>query len=145
MYGILYPKTDNNLCTVVWFLSTRLLGIRTIKTAINTLLENHIESPSFLSVKDTLAEYGIESAAVRKGSYTYAEFETPFVCAIQQEDWGRSNFTVVTEARADKITYLDPLTGKLNVISTAAFEQLDKEVILLVDGSATKDDPFFRF
>src|SRR5690606_19218548 len=115
-------------------------GLRATHSTINALLEKHIEYPSLLSVKDTLSEYGVESVAIRKGNHGFRDFDVPFVCAIQQEDWGTPNFSVVTEANTETITFLDPLTDKLKTISVAAFGQLDKEIILLLDGTAGKDE-----
>lgn len=115
--------------------------IRVTESTLNIFLDEHIEYPSLLAVKDTLHKFGIESAAVRKGKHAYADFEMPFICAIQQEDWGQACFTVVTAADDDKITYLNPATHNLKAIPVLEFNRMDKGVILLLDGSAGEDEP----
>jgi len=79
-----------------------------------------------LTLKDVLFEYGIESAAVRKGSYTYEDFETPFMCSIQREDWSHSAFTVVTANDEGQISYLYPISNKIATVSLTDFEKMDK-------------------
>lgn len=73
------------------------------------MLQDHINYSSLLSVKDTLSEYGVESVAMKKGNYDCSNFETPFLCSIQKEDWPYTYLTVVTEIQGEHIWYLDPM------------------------------------
>lgn len=130
---------DDSLLLATQFI-TGHFQIKATKTYLSDQLEKHIDFPSLLTVKDVLFEYGIETAAVRKGTYAYVDFETPFICTIQKEDWGQPVFTVVTSVSEEEIQYLDPLDHKLNTISISAFEKIDKEIILLLDESNKKDE-----
>lgn len=131
---------QNNLFMVCDFLLDKL-KINYSKDNIYNSLEDHIEYPSILSLKDVLSIYGIESVAIRKGEYNYADFETPFICSIQKEGWMQPNFTVITYAEDDGIEYLEPLTNSLQRISIEEFEKIDKNIILLVETSSAKDEP----
>lgn len=104
------------------------------------LLESHSDYPSLLAVKDTLEHYGVQSAAIRKQDYNYSDFEVPFICSIQQSDWSHSNFTVVSYTDESVIRYLDPKSYKEKEVSHAEFNNLDKEIILLLDGEQAKDE-----
>jgi uncharacterized membrane protein/thiol-disulfide isomerase/thioredoxin len=117
-----------------------LFGVRHTQTRVDRLLKDHLDYPSLLSIKDVLSEYGIASVAIQKGKYAYNDFETPFICAIQQEDWPQPGFTVVTDCTSDRISYLDPLSGKVKTSALATFEQMDKEIVLLLDGEHGKDE-----
>lgn len=137
---LLVSKKESNLFTVIDY----VLSINKIKHTslyINKAIENHIESPSLLAIKDILSKYGVESVAIRKGDYSYSDFEPPFICSIQQEDWVNANFTVVTESEGVEICYLDPLQDKISTTSLAKFEAIDKEVILLLDSDGKMDEP----
>ncbi|WP_316820462.1 vitamin K epoxide reductase family protein [Pedobacter gandavensis] len=135
-------QTDNLVSTAKFI--TDHFQIKTTKTSLLSHIEHHIDYPSLLTIKDTLLEFGIESAAIKKGNYSYADFDTPFVCAIQQEDWGQASFTVVIEANNEEIQYLDPLTNSVTTIPTHEFENLDKEIMLLLDGDQKKDEPSYN-
>lgn len=103
-----FNKRVSNIENVINYFLT-LHSIKHTSAHLQESIDSHVESPSMLSVKDVLFEYGIESAAVRKGSYTYEDFEAPFICSIQEEDWGQSAFTVVTANEGGEISYLDPV------------------------------------
>lgn len=133
-------KKESNLFSVIDY----VLSINKIKHTsfyINSAIENHIESPSLLTIKDILSEYGIESVAIRKGDYSYSDFEPPFICSIQQEDWRHANFTVVTENEGVGMNYLDPLKDRICTISLTKFEAIDKDVILLLDSDGKMNEP----
>lgn len=107
---------------------------------VSNLVNDHLEYPSVLAVMDTLSGYGIKIAAIRKGNYSYAEFEVPFVCAIQRADWPQSYFTVVTAVGDGGVSYLDPVENRVTLSSLCDFEKMDKEVVLLLDGANAKDE-----
>lgn len=107
-------------------------------------IENHVDYPSLLTVKDTLGNYGIDSAAVRKGNLSYADFETPFICSIQHETWPMPAFTLVTQCDAETIGYFDPTSDKLVKCALKDFEKIDKEVLLLLDAEDKKDEPGYH-
>lgn len=111
---------------------------------LKMLLDDHDEHTSLLAIKDILLEYGIESVALKKGDYSYQEFETPFICAIQQEGWPIMRFTVVWDVGEDKICYLEPGVNRDRTISLLEFEQIDKDIILLTDATNKKNEAKFK-
>ncbi|QJB34872.1 thioredoxin domain-containing protein [Chitinophaga oryzae] len=132
-------KRESDLFNICSYL-LRSLKVNFTSRGLLDALEDHIEYPSLLSVKDTLFKYGIASDAIDKGTYSYEVFETPFICSIQQEDWPDAKFTIVTVAEAGNIEYLDPLTDKPVHIPVGDFEKIDKHVILLLDTTAPKHE-----
>jgi len=138
-FNFLQSKKQSDLYCVCEFV-LESVNIRYTRSNLQNLLEAHVEYPSLLSIKDVLAEYGVVSMAVRRGSHVYGEFETPFICSIQKEGWSSSSFTVVTSADESDLTYLDPLTQKLVNVPIAEFQKIDKEIILLLDGEMAKDE-----
>lgn len=139
MYTILKPKLKGDALLVCDKILT-YFNVQHTRTSVNRRLEDHLDYPSLLCITDTLSDYGIESAAIRKGTYSYAEFEAPFVCSIQQEDWGVPSFTVVSNVDSERVTYLDPITAEKKSVAIVEFEQMDKEVVLLLDGDGKKDE-----
>lgn len=138
----LTKKREDNIYNTCFFL-IKSLNLNFTKIGLSSKLANHLYYPSLLSIKDVLAQYGIESAAIRKGKHKYSDLETPYICSIQKENWSVPNFTIVTSADDNKIEYLDPSINSLNTISTSQFEQIDKNIILLLDSSTVKDEPDF--
>lgn len=116
-------------------------SIRHSSLFLNKLLQDHVDYPSLLSIKDVLLEYGIDSAALRKGNYNYYDFETPFICSIQKEGWHKGRFTLVSEVNQTYITFLDPETNLFTQTLLSDFEQIDKGILLLTDASKKKDEP----
>ncbi|QNL49825.1 thioredoxin domain-containing protein [Olivibacter sp. SDN3] len=108
------------------------------------LLASHEEYPSLLAIKDVLSRYGIDSDAVRKGNYAYSDFETPFICLIQQEDWSRPSLSIVLNADEEEICYLDPISSKDKIVSVSEFEQIDKQIVLLLDGDGAVDEENYQ-
>ncbi|WP_447768130.1 vitamin K epoxide reductase family protein [Sphingobacterium faecium] len=124
-----------------------LLNISEIKFNQQILaekLQDHLDSPSLLTIKDCLQEYGIDSAAIRKGDYSYTDFELPFLSSIQQEDWAYPNFTVITDVTNQQITFLNPITNRTETISIEHFELIDKGIVLLIDTSSKTDEPNYN-
>ena len=107
-------------------------------------IEEHPDHQSFLPIKDVLSSYGVQSVAVRKGNYSYSDFETPFVCNIQYDNWAVPNFALVLKAENDLITYLDPILTIEKTIAIKDYEKVDKGVVLLLDGDNTFDEPNFK-
>lgn len=136
---LLKPRREHNIKMVCQNLFN-IYGIKYSDLNVEKLVEEHIDSSSLLSIKDTLFEYGIESVGIRRKNYNYYDFETPFICAIQQEDWSSASFTLVSSIDETSITYLDPLTNKFKETSLYDFDQLDKGIVLLVDDSNKKDE-----
>ena len=134
-----YQTTEGNILQICNYVLNQFL-IKHNKSQLDYLIERHIESNSLLAVKDVLYEYGVESAAIRKGNYSYSDFETPFISSIQQEDWPYANFTIITNVNDGQITYLDPIKNKIIITFLEEFERIDKGVVLLIDGSAKMDE-----
>ncbi|WP_164122321.1 vitamin K epoxide reductase family protein [Sphingobacterium sp. xlx-130] len=133
-------KKENDILNISKFL-LRGLNVKFTSKNLSDKLVNHAEYPSLLSLKDILFDYSIESAAIRKGEYSYSDFETPFICSIQKEGWSKPSFTIVTKAEDNGIEYLEPLSNSIQSISLQDFEKIDKNIILLMDTSAAKDEP----
>ncbi|HAL52526.1 MULTISPECIES: vitamin K epoxide reductase family protein [Sphingobacterium] len=129
------------------FLSTEyilnILEIRFSRSNLKTLLEEHVDYPSFWTVSEVLRKFGVRSAAVKKNKYEYTDFEVPFICTIQKKVWGEPEFTVVTSVNGEEITYLDPHKNVLITDLTKEFESIDKEIILLIDGTNKIDEADF--
>lgn len=138
--NIVEAQKQNDLLNTCRFILTNTKAKFT-KTGISSSLEDHIEYPSILSLKDTFSVYGIESVAIRKGTYNYYDFETPFICSIQKEGWSKPAFTIVTKAEDNGIEYLEPLSNSIQHISLDEFEKIDKNIILLLDTSTVRDEP----
>ncbi|MGN7819861.1 vitamin K epoxide reductase family protein [Chitinophaga sp. 22536] len=136
---IITGRKQGNVFNVCHFL-LEMLKVNFTVRGLADALRQHISFPSLLSLKDILFLYGIESVAIQKGRYRYSDFETPFICSIQQEDWPEIHFTIVTRTEADTIEYLNPLTNKLALLSLEEFEKIDKNIILLMDTSAPKHE-----
>lgn len=97
-----------------------------------------------LTVVDSLSAYGIENAAIRKGDNEFADFETPFVCAIQQPDWAQPYFTVVSAVAENEISYLDPIKKVVRSIPVEDFNKMDKDIVLLLDTDQATHEPDFE-
>jgi len=115
-------------------------GIKHSNIYLEELLSEHQSPTSLLAVKDCLSEYGIESAAVNKGNHAYLDFELPFICVIQQADWPKAAFSVVTEISSETVEYLDPQTRRIASMTLTNFETIDKGVLMLFDASASRDE-----
>lgn len=139
IFSILRKERESNVLAVCTSLLNKF-GIRYTKYTLENLLQDHINYPSLLSVKDTLSEYGVESVAMKKGNYDYSDFETPFLCSIQKEDWAYTYLTVVTEVQGEHIWYLDPMTNAAVRNTIDEFELIDKNIVLLIDDTAKHDE-----
>ncbi|KGE13337.1 vitamin K epoxide reductase family protein [Sphingobacterium deserti] len=107
---------------------------------LSNSLSSHLEPFSLLSVQDILDSYGIESAAVRLGDYQYNDFETPFICVLQREHWPHPALTVVKQAAEDQVSFWDPEHKRMERVSVRDFSKIDKEVVLLLDDGAKRDE-----
>ncbi|WP_286851338.1 vitamin K epoxide reductase family protein [Sphingobacterium sp. UBA7253] len=132
-------KKSNNLLSVCSYVLNRY-KVKFTERRLKELLESNVDYPSLLSIKDALGEYAIQSAALRKGDNSYDDFELPFICSVQKEGWSNSQFTVVSKADNNSITYLEPLTDKINTLTFVEFSYIDKGVVLLLDGSGAKNE-----
>lgn len=138
----LFKQKESNIKHVIDYFLT-MHAIKYTSFHLQESIENHIDSSTMLTVKDVLFEYGIESVAVRKGNYTYEDFEVPFICSIQKDDWSNSAFTIVTANENGKISYLDPINNEVLTIDLAVFESMDKEIVLLLDAEHKKNEVNF--
>lgn len=127
-------SAEGNILQICTYVLSQFF-VKYSKSNLDYLLENHIESNSLLAVKDILYGYGVESAAIRKGNYSYSDFETPFISSVQQEDWPNANFTVITNVNDGYVNYLDTIKNKIITTSIEEFERIDKGIVLLIDGS----------
>lgn len=115
-------------------------NIKFTRRKLLSFIENHLDYPSLLSVKDTLEEYGIQSAAIRKGDYQYSDFEIPFVCLIQRSSWSNAEFVLVKDVGDETISYFDPVERVDKIDTLLFFEKLDKGIVLLLDPENRKDE-----
>jgi len=141
MFSKLRSKRNNSLNVSAFILKN--FSVKYTIGKLKEILEDHIDYPSILSLKDVLGGYGIQSTAIRKGAYSYCDFETPFVCNIQRKKWPSASFTVVIKNDNEIISYLDPSTNNITNISLSEFEQIDKGIILLLDDSKKEDEVNF--
>ena len=139
MLNFLYAKKESDL-NIVCQNILDIFQVKYSKLNLKNILDNHVDNSSLLTIKDTLFEYGVESAAIKKGSYNYVDFETPFICSIQKEDWHKASFTVISHVNDMEITYLDPQNNKFVTIPLVEFESIDKGVVLLTDNTHKKDE-----
>lgn len=139
MIKLFLTKRVSNIENVLHYFLT-LNSIKHSSLHLQEAIDNHVEDPSMLTVKDVLFEYGVESIAIRKGNYSYEDFETPFICSIQQDGWSQSSFTVVTANDGGQISYLNPISNKIVSIGMFEFESMDKEIVLLLDVDHKKDE-----
>lgn len=115
-------------------------GVRYTSLGLRDYFESHPDYPSLLTLKDVIEKYGIKSAAVRKGGYGYGDFELPFVCAVQRSDWPSQAFSLVTDVGDNQITYSDPFSGRIFKEALFKFEEIDKGVVLLLEGENKRDE-----
>lgn len=107
-------------------------------------LEKNVYFPSMLCVNDVLNLYGIQSGAIRKGEYQYDDFETPYLCTVQEDDWPYPHYVVVTEADQKIIKYIHPNSGRSIEATLDQFNKIDKGVILLIDNHGKIDELDYR-
>ncbi|WP_270087397.1 vitamin K epoxide reductase family protein [Sphingobacterium sp. SYP-B4668] len=143
MIEALFPKKESNIQRVIDYFLT-ISQVNHTSLHLKEAIEGHVESPSMLSIKDILFEYGIDAVAIRKSNYSYEDFETPFICSFQQQDWSKPAFTVVIANEDDKISYLDPIGNTVKTIALTDFEAMDKEIILLLDTQQKKEELNYR-
>lgn len=142
MINFIERSRKNNLLNVICYLF-RLSGIKSTKSNVAKLVDEHNDNPSLLTVIDVLGKYGIRSIAVERGSRSLYHFETPFICSMQRSYWPQPGFTLVTDATESYVSYLDPIKGKPKVMPTSEFDMLDKGVVVLLDTKNYKDEPDF--
>lgn len=132
-------SSKSNSLTVVDYLFG-YFKVKYTRTKLTDLFDEHFYSPSILAIKDILQKYGLASAAIKRDERTLSDFETPFVCVIQQKDWQQPAFTVVVSVDED-VKYLDPVSERLKKVSMEFFESIEKGIVLLVDGESKIDEP----
>ena len=141
MFSILnLKKLKRNDSFVTLSSLLKYVGIRYTYQRVYKSLQEHAEFPSLLAIKDILLDYGIESVAIKKGKYQYCDFQTPFVCSIQRNNWPSPLFTVILYADENTMTYVDPLRDVELKIDVEDFERMDKGVVLLLDGDKAVDE-----
>lgn len=120
-----------------------LLGLKFTNHQLKESIKAHVDSPSFATVQDILSSYGIQSSVIRKGTYDYEDFQTPFICLIKNER-AENNFTLVTKVENGEITFLDAAQNQLRVLKSEIFEQMDEKFILLMDDTDKKDEEAYE-
>lgn len=143
IFSFIQSRKESDLHTVCCYLLKKH-RVDYTNFKVSHLLNNHVNYPSLLSIRDTLSEYGIYSEAIKKGRDRYVDFEVPFVSSIQQSDWSGPMFTVVLHVDEDKVTYIDPLINQEVQVDVGKFEKMDKEIILLLDGENAVDEANYK-
>ncbi|MGJ1432281.1 vitamin K epoxide reductase family protein [Sphingobacterium spiritivorum] len=118
--------------------------VKGTQSHLKDLVSNHVDYPGVLTLIDTLAVYGIRSAAIRKGNYGFPDFETPFICAIQLPDWPQSYFTLIRDVSPGHIDYLDPIKNVYRIVNVDDFNKMEKDIVLLLDGDNKIDELNFE-
>lgn len=121
-----------------------IFKIKNTISNVDNLTKNHFEFPSILSIVDSLKDYGVESAAVRKGKYKFTDFETPFICTIQKPEWSEYYFTAVSKIEDGNVHYFDPIKKNKQILTLAEFSKIDKDIILLLDAKYGIDEVKFK-
>ena len=132
-------KNSDDLFNVTGYL-LKTLNVNFTRDKLYETVRKHADYPSLLTLKDTFSSFGIHSEAISKAQYSYEDFETPYVASIQKEDWPKAHFTTVINAENGYIEFLDPISHKIQRMTIGQFEMIDKNVILLLDPSAPKDE-----
>lgn len=132
-------KNSDDLFNVTGYL-LKTLNVNFTRDKLYETVRKHADYPSLLTLKDTFSSFGIHSEAISKAQYSYEDFETPYVASIQKEDWPKAHFTTVVNAENGYIEFLDPISHKIQRMTIGQFEMIDKNVILLLDPSAPKDE-----
>ncbi|MFD2965796.1 vitamin K epoxide reductase family protein [Sphingobacterium bambusae] len=141
MFHILkYLRKEKYNSYVVLKAILKHFNIKFTDMGVDQLLNQHVEFTSLLAIKEVLLQYGVQSEAIKKGNFDYADFQTPFVCLIQQDEWPSPMFTIVKDADENSITYLHPINGRNLTVDVSQFENFANEVILLLDGEHAKDE-----
>lgn len=139
----LFKKDSENLVIVIRSILKHFNCSHT-SLYVKKILSEHLQYPSLLSIVDCLDEYNIKSVAIRKNSYHYSDFELPFVCLIQQQNWSSPAFTVVSSVDGGEMTYLDPEKKCFKQTSVKDFDKIDKNIILLLDGEDAKEETQYK-
>lgn len=105
------------------------------KRRVGNEVESHLYSPSIITIKDILYKYGVDSEGIRKGSYSYSDFEYPFICSIQDISWHREKFVFVDYVDKYNISYIDPEVGTSIKVPLKEFEEIDTGIIILLEKS----------
>lgn len=125
-------QSEENLYTVCNIL-LQLLQIKVTSKSLKTSVDQHINFPSLLTIKDVLKEYGVESAALHRNENSFADFETPYIASIQKPEWGNRYFTIIRNVQNNLIEFYDPVNLNWKTEKTEAFQQWDKNIILLIE------------
>jgi uncharacterized membrane protein len=143
MKSLLFSKEVCNLEMIIAYY-LRLYDVNFTSYNLKETIDSNINGPSLLTIKDVLFDYGIESVVIRKGRYSFTDFEIPFICLIQKEDWSKPAFTIVTSNDNGAIEYLDPLRNELVSIDLISFETIDKEVLMLLNAEHKKHETNYK-
>jgi hypothetical protein len=92
----------------------RLLKVKVTNETINTLLENHPDYPSLLSINDVLPQFNLKTFAIDADKKRIYEFPLPFLAHIITKG---GMFVTVTNIKDNKLSYYDNST-KQKVITT---------------------------
>lgn len=87
----------------------QLLGVSVTKTGLATLVHEHPDTGTLLSVSDVLTSLGVENAVAKVSAEQFEQLETPFIARMKSGD-GLS-LTVVKRSDVDAVVYLPPADG----------------------------------
>jgi uncharacterized membrane protein/thiol-disulfide isomerase/thioredoxin len=130
-------KNNNDRLMMLRAVSALLqaLKIPATQSHIATILLNHPDFPSLLSVSETLQEWGVESEALKGGVEDLAADHFPAIVHL------KSNlFAVLLEKQGEKLRYFDPSQGE-RVVGKDEFSALWSGVLLRAEKADWAGEP----
>lgn len=100
-------SVDRDIQSVYAYL--RLLGVSVTKTGLATLLREHPDTGTLLSVSDVLTGLGVENVVAKVSEEQLGQLETPFIARMKSGE-GLA-LAVVKRLDDDALVYLSPSTG----------------------------------
>ncbi|MES2730208.1 MAG: thioredoxin domain-containing protein [Bacteroidota bacterium] len=110
---LLQQDIDNALVATTQLIAN--LGVSVTKTTIQSVLTEHPEYPSLLSISDSLSKWKIDSQAIRVDPASLDKIPLPF---IAHTNTGEGLFLTVTKVTSDTVEYEEPKGGRQKIVQT---------------------------
>lgn len=111
----------------------REIGVKVTDTSLKERLAQHPSFPSLLSLKDVFTDFGVKNIVLKREQHDLGDFETPFICVIEQNKGESSSFTIIQTVDENRITFYHPVELSWKTISLKEFEQWDTGIVLLAE------------
>lgn len=116
------------------------LEVSVTPVTVKKSLESHYDYPSLQSLKDTLADWNIESMAVQLQEDRLPDISLP---SIVQLDQYQGYFVVLTSVDKGKVNYIDPELGIVEV-ALNDFVKNWTGLVFMVSGDESSGDPDYK-